>query len=52
MNPADKVISLDYDSTVDGFVQTVKQKVPSGTIPVLDLHASNTARSRSTNTAR
>ena len=36
LNPSDKVITLDYDSAVDAFVQTIKQKVPAGTLPVLD----------------
>ena len=36
LNPSDRIVTLDYDSAVDGFVQTIKQKVPAGTIPVLD----------------
>jgi hypothetical protein len=36
LNPSDTVITMDYDSAVDAFVQTFKQKVPAGTIPVLD----------------
>ena len=36
LNPSDQIISLDYDSTVDAFIQTSKQKVPTGTVPVLD----------------
>lgn len=36
LNPSDRIVTLDYDSAVDGFIQTIKQKVPAGTIPVLD----------------
>ena len=36
LNPSDAIITLDYDGTVDAFVRTVRQKVPAGTIPVLD----------------
>lgn len=35
LNPSDQIITLDYDSTVDVFIQTTKQKVPAGTIPVM-----------------
>ena len=36
LNPSDRIVTLDYDSTVDVFIQTIKQKVPAGTIPVFD----------------
>ena len=36
LNPSDEIVSLDYDSTVDAFIRTYKQKVPTGTIPALD----------------
>ena len=36
LNPSDKIVSLDYDSTVNAFIETIKQKVPAGTIPVFD----------------
>jgi hypothetical protein len=34
--PADILTSVDYDGTVDAFVQTIRQKVPAGTAPILD----------------
>jgi hypothetical protein len=34
--PADIITSIDYDGTVDAFVQTIRQKVPAGTAPILD----------------
>lgn len=36
LNPSDKISSLDYDSTVNAFIETIKQKVPTGTLPVFE----------------
>jgi hypothetical protein len=35
LNPGEPITNLDYDSTVDAFVQTIRTKVPAGTIPIL-----------------
>ena len=36
LNPGEMIVSGDYDSTVDAFVYTGRQKVALGTIPMID----------------
>ena len=36
LTPSDKILNLDYDSTINAFIETTRQTVAAGSVPVFD----------------